>query len=131
MMASTSDSPERPLVVVIAEDEPLLRTVAVGFLEEAGFVTLEAENAAAALDLFRSHAQGIDVLFTDIRMPGGMDGLELAHRVRQRWPWIAIIISSGNIFVTRDQLPEGACFLPKPYDMDQIIDVIRERRRLH
>ncbi len=131
VMVDPSEASERPLVVVIAEDEVLLRTIAVDVLEEAGFRTFEAENARAALDICKSCPEAIDVLFTDIRMPGPMDGLELAHRVRERWPWIVIIIASGNIFVGRDQLPEGARFLPKPYDMHRILDIIRQMRGQH
>jgi len=82
-------------------------------LEDEGFTTLEAANALTALDICRASPEAIDVLFTDIRMPGPIDGLELAHRVRQRWPWIGVVIVSGNIFVNADQLPDGARFLTK------------------
>ena len=127
-MANSNAAPDRPLVAVIAEDEPLLRTLAVEALEDEGFTTLAAENALAALDLCKARPEAIDVLFTDIRMPGPMDGLQLAHRVRERWPWIAIIVVSGNIFVSRHELPDGARFLPKPYDLHRIADTIREMR---
>jgi CheY-like chemotaxis protein len=122
------DGPERPVIVVIAEDDVPLRTGAVAVLEDEGFVAFEAGNAVVALDICRSCPEAIDVLFTDIRMPGPMDGLELAHRVRERWPWIAIIVASGNILVGRDQLPDGARFLPKPYDMHRIVEIIRQMR---
>jgi DNA-binding NtrC family response regulator len=125
MMTNPSEITERLTGVVIAEDEVLLRTLAVEDLEDAGFRTFAAENAVAALDICKSRHEMIDVLFTDIRMPGSMDGLELAHRVHERWPDIAIIIVSGNIFVSRDELPEGARFLPKPYDMHKIVDIVR------
>jgi two-component system, response regulator PdtaR len=125
-MANPSEVPERPLVIVIADDEALVRAAAVDALEDEGFITFEAENAVAALDICKSRPEAVDVLFTDIRMPGPMDGLELAHRVRERWPRIIIIIASGNIFVGRDQLPEGARFLPKPYEIDRIVDIIRQ-----
>jgi len=125
-MANPPAATGRPLVVVIAEDEVLLRTLAAEVLEDEGFITVEAENARVALDICKSRAETIDVLFTDIRMPGPMDGLELAHRVRKRWPSVAILIASGNIFVGRDELPEGARFLPKPYDLHRIVDVIRQ-----
>jgi CheY-like chemotaxis protein len=128
MMANPSVAPDRPLVAVIVEDEALLRTLAAEALEDEGFTTFAAENALAALDICKKRPETIDVLFTDIRMPGPMDGLELAHRVRERWPWVAILIASGNIFVGRDQLPEGARFLPKPYDLNRIADVIRQLR---
>ena len=126
MMADQSKVLDRPPVVVIADDEALLRTLVVEVLEDEGFIAVEAENARAAFDICRSRTDAIDVLFTDIRMPGSMDGLELAHRVRERWPRIAIIIASGNVFVGRDQLPDGARFLPKPYDLHRIADIMRQ-----
>ena len=55
-----------------------------------------------------------------------MNGLELAHRVRERWPWISVIVVSGNSGGHRDELPEGVRFLPKPYDMGRVVDLIRE-----
>ena len=92
-------------------------------------MTIEAEHATAALDICKLRADEVDVLFTDIRMPGPMNGLELAHRVRERWPWISVVIVSGNFFGTADELPEGARFLPKPYDMQRVVDLIHELRR--
>jgi two-component system, response regulator PdtaR len=127
-MANASAVPDRPLVAVIAEDESLLRMLAVEGLGDEGFTTLAAENALVALDICKSRPEAIDVLFTDIRMPGPMDGLQLAHRVRERWPWIAIIVVSGNIFVGRHELPEGARFIPKPYDLHRIAETIRQMR---
>jgi two-component system, response regulator PdtaR len=125
-MNDTSKTHRRPLVVVVAEDEMLLRMIAVEALTEEGFIAIEAGHATAALDVCKSRANEIDVLFTDIRMPGSMDGLELAHRVRERWPQISVVIASGNVYVGADELPEGACFLPKPYDMRRVVHVIRE-----
>jgi two-component system, response regulator PdtaR len=119
-----SESPH--LVVVVAEDEPLLRALAVEALAGEGFTAIEASNAAAALTACKAQPEAVDVLFTDIRMPGSMDGLELAHKVHERWPWIGILIASGNIFLSRKELPDGAKFFPKPYDMDRVIGAVRE-----
>jgi two-component system, response regulator PdtaR len=121
------DTPKpEPLVVLVAEDEPLLRMLAVDVLTEEGFVTIEAGSATEALTLCKACPEAVDVLFTDVRMPGSMDGLELAHKVHERWPWIVILIASGNIFLSREELPDGAKFLPKPYDMHRVIGVVRE-----
>jgi FixJ family two-component response regulator len=79
-----------------------------------------------ALKICKAKPEAIDVLFTDIRMPGSMDGLELAHKVHERWPWIVILVTSGNIFLGREELPEGATFFAKPYDMRNIIGVLRD-----
>jgi CheY-like chemotaxis protein len=119
----------RSIVVLVAEDEPMLRMLAVDALTEEGLVSLEAGHAAAALDICKARADEFDVLFTDVRMPGPMDGLELAHRVRDRWPRISVVIASGNVFGASDELPAGAHFLPKPYDMRRVIGLIRQLRR--
>ncbi len=121
----------RPIVVVVAEDEALLRSLAVDALTDEGLVAIEAGNATAALDICRARAAEVDVLFTDIRMPGSIDGLELAHRVHERWPAISIVVASGNVFVPVRALPDGTRFLPKPYDMRRVVDLIRELRRDH
>jgi CheY-like chemotaxis protein len=111
-------------VIVVAEDEPLLRMLAVEFLNEEGFETVEAETATSALDLCEGRPHGIAALFTDIKMPGSMDGLQLARTVHQRWPWIVVLVASGNS-PSPKELPEGARFLPKPYDMNRVTGIIR------
>jgi CheY-like chemotaxis protein len=121
-----ADPPPPPVVVLVAEDEPVLRALAVEALADEGFVTIEANSAADALAVCKANPEAVDVLFTDIRMPGSMDGLQLACRVRERWPWISVLVASGNIFVRPDELPDGAKFLPKPYDMQRVIGVMRD-----
>jgi CheY-like chemotaxis protein len=81
-----ADSPDiSPSVVLIVEDDPLLLMLAIEVVEEAGFIAVEAKNADEAVALLEAHSD-IDLLFTDIDMPGSMDGLKLAHAVRDRWP---------------------------------------------
>lgn len=101
-------------VVLIVEDDPLLRMLAVEVVEEAGFVTLEAGNADEAVALLESHLD-ISLLFTDIDMPGSRDGLKLAHAVHDRWPLIKILIVSGKVRVQSIELPSNSCFVGKPY----------------
>jgi len=122
-------SDDRSIVVLVAEDEPMLRMFAVDALTEEGLVGLEAGHAVAAFDICKARADEVDVLFTDIRMPGPMDGLELARRVRVRWPWISVVVASGDLFEDSHELPAGARFLPKPYDMRRVIGLIRELRQ--
>ncbi len=86
------------------EDDPLLRMLAVEVVEEAGFVALEAGNADEAVALLESRPD-ISLLFTDIDIPGSMDGLKLAHAVRDRWPPLKILIVSGKVRVQPSQLP--------------------------
>jgi CheY-like chemotaxis protein len=128
-MNNSVDAFDRPSVVVVVEDEVLLRMLAVDVLTDEGFVALEAGHADAALRLCEQRADQIDALFTDVRMPGSIDGLELARRVRARWPWIAVLIASGNVYVSTRELPPGTRLLPKPYDMLRVVDLLREMRR--
>jgi CheY-like chemotaxis protein len=112
-------------IILIVEDETLIRWGAVKMAEEAGFQVLEAANADAAIHILESH-DDIRVIFTDIHMPGSMDGLKLAHAVRYRWPPIKIIVTSGHAFPNEEALPEGGLFLPKPYGVGSIGAALRE-----
>jgi len=115
---------KRP-VVLIVEDEFLLRMDAVDMIAGAGFEVLEAANADQAIDILESR-RDITVVFTDIQMPGSMDGLKLARAVRGRWPPIKIVATSGHLDVSETDLPEGGRFLPKPYSLVQLTGVLRE-----
>jgi CheY-like chemotaxis protein len=116
--------PRRP-VVLIVEDEFLLRMDAAAMIAAAGFEVVEATNADQAIDILESR-RDITVVFTDIQMPGSMDGLKLARAVRGRWPPIKIIATSGHLHIGERDLPEGGRFLPKPYSAGQIAGVLRE-----
>jgi CheY-like chemotaxis protein len=112
--------------VLIVEDEPLLRSMAVEFLSEAGLVTFEAENATEALELLNRRAQEVAVLFTDVRMPGSMDGLDLARLAHNSWPWIRVIVTSGAFGRPSDKLPDDADFLRKPWlPLDLLAHVLK------
>jgi CheY-like chemotaxis protein len=115
---------KRP-VVLIVEDEFLLRMDAVDMIAGAGFEVLEAANADQAIDILESR-RDIIVVFTDIQMPGSMDGLKLALAVRGRWPPIKIVATSGHLDVRETDLPEGGRFLPKPYSLEQLTGLLRE-----
>ena len=114
----------RPVVLVV-EDETLLRWHAVAMIEDAGFDVIEAGNAAEAISVLEARTD-IRVIFTDIQMPGSIDGLRLAHLVRNRWPPIKIIATSGQLKLRDDDLPEGGRFLAKPYQSKELTDVLRE-----
>ena len=112
--------------VLIVEDEPLLRSMAVEFLSEAGLQTFEAENAEEALDLLQERAGEVAVLFTDVRMPGSIDGLELARVAHSSWPWIRVIVTSGAFGKPSDTLPNDADFLRKPWlPLDLLAHVLK------
>jgi CheY-like chemotaxis protein len=111
-------------VVLIVEDEFLLRMNAVDMIKAAGFEVVEAANADEAIGILET--RDITVVFTDIQMPGSMDGLKLARAVRGRWPPIKIVATSGHVDVAETDLPEGGRFLPKPYSPNQIAGLLRE-----
>src|ERR1700744_1217502 len=117
-------SPSQATAVLIVEDEPLVRFCAVQTVEEAGFAVIEAANADEAIAILESR-RDIRVVFTDIHMPGSMDGLKLAHAVRDRWPPIKIIVTSGREKIAEQELPAGGRFFAKPYDPAQIQDTLR------
>ncbi len=110
------DGPSIPLrpVVLLVEDELLVRMATADALEDAGFEVIETANAQAALETL-SHRSDILVLFTDVKMPGPMDGLDLAALVRHQWPQIRIVITSGHLEPESCPLPENAVFISKPY----------------
>jgi CheY-like chemotaxis protein len=111
-------------VVLIVEDEPVLRVGAAIMIEDAGFEVIEAADADEAISILESRSD-IRVVFTDVHMPGTMDGLKLAHAVRNRWPPIKILVASGREVLTQRDLPEGGRFLAKPYNQIQIGDALR------
>ena len=110
-------------VVLIVEDEPLIRFNILDVLEEVGHVALEAANADEALVVLKGR-QDVDILFTDVNMAGSMDGLQLAKRVRAMRPNIGIIITSGMVRLDPMTLPANTAFLPKPYMHDALISTI-------
>jgi len=116
--------PGRPVVLVV-EDNYLLRMDAADMIEAAGFEVIEAVNADDAIAILEAR-NDIAVVFTDVQMPGSMDGLRLARAVRGRWPPIKIVTTSGQRIIEETDLPEGGRFLPKPYSPLQVNGVLRE-----
>ena len=125
-MSSLSQSAASPDAshVLVVEDESFVRMVAVDMLEDAGLPVAEAPDADTALRLLEGKAQAFCVLFTDIDMPGSMDGLTLAARVRARWPHIRLVVTSGRVRPGTDALPDAGCFLPKPYGRSDLLDAL-------
>jgi two-component sensor histidine kinase/DNA-binding response OmpR family regulator len=114
-----------PAKVLVVEDEMLLRMRAVNIVEDAGFTPIEAVNADEALAILESRSD-VDLLFTDIQMPGSMDGLKLAYAVHERWPSIKIILVSGKLTPTDSERPTDSRFFGKPLEVKQIIAEIQE-----
>ncbi len=114
---------KRP-VVLIVEDEIFLRIAAIDMIQRAGFTAIDATDATAAVKLLDSHL-GINVIFTDVEMPHGVNGLELAALVKDRWPAIHIIITSGKAEIRREPRPDDSVFFDKPYDETHVIAEMR------
>jgi two-component system, response regulator PdtaR len=114
--------PKAPVVLVV-EDEPLVLVMALDIIEDAGFEALSAHNADEAIAILESR-DDIGIIFTDINMPGSMNGVILAHAVRGRWPPIQIVVTSAKAL--ESALPERSRFLPKPYGAEELTKTIRE-----
>jgi two-component sensor histidine kinase/CheY-like chemotaxis protein len=110
--------------VLIVEDEMMLRMRAVDIVEDAGFCPVEAVNADEALSILESRSD-ISLLFTDIQMPGSMDGLKLAHAVHDRWPSIKIILVSGQVSPSAAEKPADSRFFGKPLSVDKMISELQ------
>ena len=114
----------QPKVVLLAEDDHPIREIVAEFLVESGFTVLQVADAAQALEMLRESSQKIDLLFTDVRMPGRIDGMQLAELVSVTWPAMRILIASGHIRPIAGEIPARSRFLPKPYTCDMLEDAI-------
>ena len=115
----------QPRVVLVVEDEWLIRESLVEVLAQAGFRVLQAAQGEDALATMQEHGPDIDLLFTDIRMPGRLDGLELARCARALLPGLAILVASGNWVPMLSDLPAGSLFLAKPYSFRELPGQLR------
>src|SRR4051812_36277907 len=113
-------------VILVVEDEFLVRMAICTALDEAGYKVVDTDHADWALTYLREHARETHALFTDIHVPGSMDGLALAHVSSKAWPWISLLIASARARPQPHELPQGCRFLPKPYEHEEVIHHLRE-----
>jgi CheY-like chemotaxis protein len=113
------------LTVLVVDDEALVRMCAVEILRDAGHMVFEAADAEEALAVLDT-SPSISVLFTDINMPGDMDGLSLARRVQQRRPDVRVILTSGRLQLPVGMIPAGGGFLPKPYAGEAVLRLVSQ-----
>ncbi|MCP1469322.1 CheY-like chemotaxis protein [Sphingobium sp. OAS761] len=111
--------------ILVVEDDALVRMYGMVVLEEAGFTVLEAADADEAL-LILDGLIAVDLLFSDIDMPGSMNGLDLACVVHERWPRVRLVLTSGHHRLPEGQLPAQGKFLPKPWAQDVLVRQVRE-----
>lgn len=110
-------------VVLVVEDSTIIRMGAVDLVHSAGYEALEAHDADEAIRILESR-DDIDLVFTDVSMPGTMDGLKLSHFIRERWPPVRLLVASGNAILEESSLPSGSRFFSKPYDEHAITDAM-------
>jgi two-component system, response regulator PdtaR len=117
----------KPAILVV-EDETLIRLWAAGLLEENGFSVLEAKDADAALKVLESRPD-VKLLFTDVQMPGSLNGMELAREVHARWPHVLLVITSGRERPTRAEIPDDGRFVAKPYNAEELLGQVKDLLR--
>jgi CheY-like chemotaxis protein len=114
-----------PAVILVVEDEMLLRMRAVDMVEDAGYTSVEAVDADEAVAILESRSD-IALVMTDIQMPGSMDGLKLAHTVHERWPPIRIILVSGQLKLSATEIPADSRFFGKPLEAAEMISLMQK-----
>ena len=114
----------RPVVLVV-EDDTLLRMHAAEMIDEAGYEAIEAQNADEAIKVLEARSD-VAIVFTDIDMPGSMNGLKLAQTIADRWPPVRIVATSGHFQMRDGDLPPGGVFIAKPYRSHQILSTLNE-----
>jgi CheY-like chemotaxis protein len=112
--------PQIKPIILVVEDDGIVRLAAVDVVERAGFEAVEAGGADEAIKILEASPH-IHLVFTDVEMPGTMDGIKLAHYIRDRWPPIKLIVASGRTIVEENSLPEGAHYFGKPYDEAELV----------
>jgi CheY-like chemotaxis protein len=110
-------------VVLVVEDSTVIRMGAVDLVVNAGYEALEARDADEAIRILESRAD-IDLVFTDVQMPGTMDGIKLSHYIRDRWPPVRLMVASGKAILEESMLPQGSRFFAKPYCDHAIADAM-------
>jgi CheY-like chemotaxis protein len=124
-LISKKNPSSRPQHVLVVEDEFFSRLHAINLVEAAGYKAIEASNADEAIAILESR-KDIHIVFTDIDMPGSMDGLKLARAVRDRWPPIELILTSGHFDVPENKIPERGLFFSKPYGDREIVSTLQK-----
>jgi CheY-like chemotaxis protein len=125
----TDKTATQPMALVV-DDEELLRVYAAGLLEEHGFEVVEASDAASALKALEDHRE-VRLLFTDIQMPGQLDGMGLAREVHARWPNVLLVIASGRQRPPRADIPDDGRFIEKPYRPNELFEEVDDLMRKH
>jgi len=117
-------------IILVAEDEALVRQLSVCELEDAGYRVIEAADAGQAIAILETGVP-VDVLFTDVNMPGDMDGIRLVRLVHSRWPDVGLIVTSGRADIPWAELPHDGQFIRKPYRLSEMSEIVGRMAALH
>ncbi len=125
-MAALEQDTRTPNIALVIEDQPEVRNLAAAILEETDMTVAEAASAEEALDFLDEHGPEVAMMFVDVRLPGRMDGVDLARIAAESWPWIRSVVTSGAMDRSLNELPRTARFMPKPW---RALDVLVEAER--
>ena len=125
---AAQSSPQRRLALIV-EDDPELRWLTAALLEESELDIIECESAEAALATMLIRGKDVALIFADLRLPGVMDGVDLAREVKMRWPHLTVVITSGNPGERLEHLPAGVIYMPKPWQPLNVL-MVAERARM-
>jgi CheY-like chemotaxis protein len=115
-----------PKEVLVVEDEPIIRMVAADALADGGIMAWEAADAGEALQALEEHPR-IGLVFTDVNMPGELNGLGLAHQISADRPDVELIVTSGAMSLSDEELPDNGTFLPKPYPPERLVNIVAKK----
>ncbi len=115
-------------IVLIVEDDSELRTLLVALLEGNQLEIIECESAEAALAVMLIRGQEIAMVLSDIRLTGAMDGIDFAREAKARWPHLPFVLTSGNAGERLKHLPAGVIYMPKPWQVVEILKVVEQAR---
>ena len=125
-MGRAQQTAGEPFMALVIEDQPQVRGLAAAILEEAELEVEEVDSAEDALKFLRQHAPDVAMIFADVKLPGGIDGIDIARIAAQSWPWIKVVVTSGAMDRAPRELPPTATFMPKPW---RAFDVLVQAER--
>ena len=121
----TQPAENKPFALAV-DDDFLIRTDVAHILDRAGFRVLEAEHGDEAFALMEARHRDVVLLFTDVQMPGRLDGFALARAVAARWPHVSIVVASGRVKPEPGAMPDKALFVAKPFSAEMVHDHLQE-----
>ena len=126
LVGQKGDGMDKDSVVLVVEDDALLADMALEMIEEAGLKAIAVDSVDAALDYLKEHADTVSAMFSDVRLRGPLNGIELAAFVAVRWPQIAICVTSGVALERPYRLPKNAQFMPKPWKPQEVVAFVQK-----